>query len=76
MSTTQKSSFVIDRISLREDAHVDVHVRYDGGSEVFTFPVSYPKNTMLAQVRLAIKERMIHSDAKARLASLVGKHDL
>lgn len=56
--------------------HIDVHVRYDGGMAVFTVPENYPKNTLLSHVRTEIRARMNNADAKARLKSLVGRHDL
>jgi len=70
-------SFYIEKIvpsSVLEQ--IDVHVRYDGGSTVFTFPKTYPKGTILAQVRLEIRSLIADMDVKARLASLVGRHDL
>lgn len=69
--------FLIDRIEpSRTTGHVDVHVRYDGGGMVLTFPEAYPKGTLLAQVRLEVRARARGEDARARLASLVGRHDL
>jgi len=71
------AAFTIDRIEpSRTEGHVDVHVRYDGGAMVLTFPEAYPKGTLLAQVRLEVKSRARGEDARARLASLIGKHDL
>lgn len=56
--------------------NVDVHVVYDGGGTIFTFPKTYPKGTILAQVRIEIRALVANEDVKKRLASLVGKHDL
>jgi len=71
------AGFLIDRIDPSTSAgHVDVHVRYDGGGMVLTFPESYPKGTLLAQIRLEVRARMQGESTKARLASLLGRHDL
>lgn len=74
---SSNSSFIIDKIEPSNTAgHVDVHVRYDGGMVVLAFPESYPKGTLLAQVRLEIRARMQGESGKTRLASLLGRHDL
>ncbi len=70
-------AFFIDKVldSAVKD-HVDVHVRYAGGLEVFTLPKSYPKMTILSHIKGELKAMQIEKDAQSRLASLVGKYDL
>ncbi len=69
--------FIIDKVvPSRVEKHVDVHVRYDGGGMVLTFPDSYPQGVLLAQVRNEVRSRLKGEEAKARLGSLVGRHDL
>lgn len=71
------TSFTIDRIvPSRIEAHVDVHVRYDGGAMVLTFPDGYPQGTLLTQVRVEVRARLQGQDKTARWTSLIGKHDL
>lgn len=70
------ASFLIDKIEPSTPGNVDVHVRYDGGMMVLTFPEAYPKSTLLAQVRLEVRARMQGESGRARLASLLGRHDL
>jgi hypothetical protein len=70
-------SFHIERIiPSASPENVDVHVRYDGGATVFTFPRTYPKSTILVQVRIELRALLLEADVKKRLDSLVGRHDL
>lgn len=70
-------SFNIERVAERPDGKVDVHVRYDGGGEIFTFPKSYPNTTILAALRLEFRRRETEGGAAEReRKSLIGRHDV
>lgn len=71
------SSFHIEKVEISKTPnHVDVHVRYDGGATVMQFPDTYPRTTILANVKNEIRTLLNQADTKKRLAGLVGRHDL
>lgn len=70
-------SFAISRVvPSTQTGYVDVHVTYDGGGTVFTFPENWPKSTILAQVRNELREITATPEAQKRLAGLVGSYTL
>ncbi len=71
------ATFHVEKIETsKTPAHVDVYVRYDGGAIVLTFPDTYPKSTVLVNIKNEIRTLMHQRDTKKRLASLLGRHDL
>ena len=70
------ASFTIDRVVPRRDESVDVHVRWDGGGEIFSFPKSYPPSTILAQLKIEFRRREVEGGGADRHQGLLGKHDV
>lgn len=68
------ASFIIDRTFERGKDQLDVHVRYDGGMRVFTFPKSYPNSTILAQIRIEFRKQEL--EGGDRRGDLIGRHDV
>jgi hypothetical protein len=81
-------SFVIYRtIPHPETRTIEVHVQLPNGMRAFTFPISFPNSTILAQIRLKLrtaettaevsKRRADPEDAlEQRMRELCGKYEL
>jgi len=81
MSAPERPQFTIVRIAPTENAtgvpRIDVHVAFPGGYQIFTFPSHLTQQSILAQVRNALRVTLANGTALDKYSALVGtKHDL
>lgn len=79
--TIEKTQFKIEKIVPSENTHgvsrVDVHVSFPGGYHILTFPAHLTQQSILAQVRNALRVALAAGTVTDKYAALVGtKHDL
>ena len=68
-------AFVIER-TIPRGKSIDVHVRYAGGASIFTFPITHPNSTILADIRRKLRKVDIDGALEQRMRELVGEHKL
>jgi len=72
-----RPAFRITSVSMpSEDGYVTLGISFEGGAMILPFRSTLPETAILAQVRAEVRRRMTDPDARDRLMSLLGDHDL